>query len=273
MGSMAFRMLAWSEPGDPRVENEDFVATSADVAVVLDGVTPLDRDDTGCQHGVAWYARTLGTYLLQLAGDRRDSLADCLATAIRRVRDDHAGTCDLDHFDSPAATVSAVRVRDGRLEYLVLSDASVVLDLESDGTKPDIRWITDHRASEVGRRLRAAGIPPTGHAVRTHRNRAGGYWVAAERPEAAYQALGGSVPVAEVRRAVIASDGATRLIDVFGLFDWTDALDLIEHEGVDAYVARTRAVEKEDAARPSASRVNRGKTHDDTTLVFLTRWT
>jgi hypothetical protein len=266
MGPMDFRMVSWSEPGNPRVENEDFVATSAGVAVVLDGVTPLDRDDTGCQHGVPWYARTLGTYLLQLAQDPGESLADCLATAIGRVRDDHSGTCDLDHFDSPAATVAAIRVRDGRLEYLVLSDAAVVLDMD-DG----IRWITDRRASEVGRRLRASGIPPTGRSVRAHRNRAGGYWVAAERPEAAYRAIDGSVSAAGVRRALLASDGATRLVDVFGVVDWPGALDLIEHQGLDAYVARTRAVEKADVARPSGSRVNRGKSHDDATLVFLTR--
>lgn len=263
---MDMHMVSASEPGDPKVENEDFVATAAGVAVVLDGVTPLDRTDTGCQHGVAWYARTVGTYLLELARAKRDSLADCLATAILRTRDHHTSTCDLDHFDSPAATVAAVRVRGSGLEYLVLADAAVVLDLGD-----DVRWVTDHRAAEVGRRLRASGARPSGRAVRAHRNRAGGYWVAAEHPEAAYHAISGSVSMADLRRAVVASDGATRLVDVFGVVDWRGALDVIEHEGPDAYLARTRAVEKADGARPHDRRVHRGKVHDDATLVFLTR--
>ena len=255
-----------TEPGDPGVPNEDFVAASPSVAVVLDGVTPVDRADTGCRHGVAWYATRVGTEVFRLvAGDVDDGearsprpLTDCLADAIALTRDAHADTCDLDHFDSPAATVAVVRLHAGRLEYLVLSDAAVVLDLAS-GQHAH----TDHRAGEVGRRLRAeSGARPSARAVRSHRNRPGGYWVAAERPEAAYEALTGSVPAAELRRAMVATDGATRLVDTFGTLDWTGALDALEEAGVDAWIARTRAAER---AAPAL----RGKVHDDATVVLL----
>ena len=57
-------MLA-TDPGTPGWPNEDFTAVAPGAAVLLDGATTVPRTaDTGCVHGVAWYARTLGTALL-----------------------------------------------------------------------------------------------------------------------------------------------------------------------------------------------------------------
>jgi len=285
MERMCVEVSYATEPGDPAVPNEDFVAATPAVAVVLDGVTPMDRSDTGCVHGVAWYARTLGAHLFRLAGGegpdgREVPLADCLAGAIGLTRDTHAGSCDLAHPDSPAATVGAVRLHGGRLDYLVLSDAAVLLDTGTDAGS-DVRALTDHRAGEVGRRLRAEGLRPTAPVVRSHRNRPGGYWVAAERPEAAYEALVGTLPVAEVRRVAVATDGATRLVDTFHLVDWRGALDALEQDGPPAWIARTREVERAEAARAEAAADRAepgaappppprgGKVHDDATVALL----
>jgi hypothetical protein len=261
------RQVAYATvPGDPGIANEDFVAATPSAAVVLDGVTPMDRSDTGCRHGVAWYARTLGSDLFALAtttGSQPRSLVDCLAEAIGRTRDAHSGSCDLAHPDSPAATVAVVRMDGERIDYLVLSDAAVVLDL---GTR--VREVSDHRAGQVSQRLRASGVRPTAPVVRAQRNQPAGYWVAAERPEAAYEALTGTVAATEVRRLMLASDGATRLVDTFGLYDWPGALDALQSEGPDAWLERTRVAERADAADP-APRVRRAKVHDDATVVFF----
>ena len=256
-------------PGDPDIVNEDFVAASPSAAVVLDGVTPMDRSDTGCRHGVAWYARRLGTELFALAtttASQPRSLVDCLADAIACTRDAHSGSCDLAHPDSPAATVAVVRMVGDQIDYLVLSDAAVVLDL---GTH--LCEVSDNRAGQVSRRLRAGGVRPTGPVVRAHRNRPEGYWVAAEQPEAAYEALTGTAATAEAHRIVVASDGATRLVDTFGLYDWPGALDVLQRDGPDAWLERTRAAERAEAADPAGAR--RAKVHDDATVVLFGRTT
>ncbi len=45
-------------PGDPGTPNEDWVAVTSDLVVVLDGATV--RTETGCVHGAAWYTGELG---------------------------------------------------------------------------------------------------------------------------------------------------------------------------------------------------------------------
>jgi hypothetical protein len=252
--------------GDPAIPNEDFVVASPEVVVVVDGVTPLDRSDTGCRHGVAWYARTLGTRLFARAHGGTEPLTDCLSAAIAQTREAHGDGCDPAHPDSPAATVAAVRVRDGTLEHLVLSDAAVVVD-----TGEHVRLVTDNRAGQVSRRLRTEGVRPTGPVVRARRNRPGGYWVAAERSEAAYEALTGDTPLSGVRTVVVATDGATRLVDTLGWGDWRSGIAALREDGAGpvAWIARTRAAEREEAARPPDERRFSGKVHDDATLALL----
>jgi hypothetical protein len=251
-----------SEPGDPAIPNEDFVAASVDTVVVLDGVTPVDRDDIGCRHGVAWFVRTLGTRFLACATNDPTPLVDCLADAIGYTRDAHTDSCDPSHPDSPAATVAAVRVRHPWLDYLVLSDACVVLD-----GGDAVRAVTDQRAGAVSRRLRAAGTQPTGSVVRSHRNRADGYWVAAERLESAYESLSGTVDLADVHRVVVATDGATRLVDTFHEVDWKAALEELQQAGPAEWIRRTRQAERVAAESQSRRLV---KTHDDATVALVT---
>jgi hypothetical protein len=156
--------------------------------------------------------------------------------------------------------VASVRVRDGVLDFLVLADSTVVLDGD------ELQMVSDHRAGDVSRWLRRRGERPTGPAVRAYRNRPRGYFVAAERPESAYEAVTGSVPSDGLRRVVLATDGATRLVDTFKLLDWPTALDELTKCGLEAFLDRTRDVERDDAAR---GRRHGAKVHDDATIVLL----
>lgn len=259
-----------TEPADNTIANEDFGAATADTVIVLDGVTPLDRGDVGCRHGVAWFARTLGADLLAHASGGTAPLTDCLAAAIETTRDRHAVTCDPNHPDSPAATVTAVRIGAGELEYLVLADSPLVLDAGG-----SLTVITDDRPARTGRRVRAAETYPTSmelaRAIRARRNRSDGYWVAAEDPAAAGAARTGRVPLAGLDRVVLASDGAARPVEELGLTDWREALRALEKEGVRAWLARTRAAERADAQQRRASGAPpRWKVHDDATIAVLT---
>ena len=151
--------------------------------------------DTGCGHGPAWYVRRLGAHLVD-AARLEVPLADVLAAAIARVRDDHGSGCDLAHPGTPQATVCLLRVRPEAVDYLVLSDCSLVLDRGG-----EVEMITDLRAEHTSQPLREAALAggrPYGSenrearlrrlvaAQRRYVNRDGGYWIAAADPAAAY---------------------------------------------------------------------------------------
>jgi len=233
------RVTLASDAGTPGWPNEDFAAVAPGVAVLLDGATQVPSDaDSGCLHGVAWYARSLGTVLLAeiLAGPGAP-LADSLAAAIAQVRALHADTCDLASPRTPCATVTALRHGGDGIEYLALSDSTVAADL-ADGREPLI--ITDER-------------------------RAGRYRVAAASPEAAGNSLTGTFPLAGLRGVALLSDGAARQVDLYGLISWPAAVALLREAGPAELIRQVRAAEASDS---DCSRWPRQKAADDATAVY-----
>ena len=102
-----------------------------------------------------------------------------------------------------------VRALEQRADYLALADAVLLLDT-ADGRKV----ISDERVSQLaGKEREAANQVPTGsalklrrraqltRALRRARNRPGGYWVAAADPQAASQAVTGTLPRKGLYRA------------------------------------------------------------------------
>ncbi|MEU9983734.1 UTRA domain-containing protein [Streptomyces sp. NPDC050856] len=254
--------------------NEDTVHVSPTGVVVLDGLSAPKDLPMGCIHGTPWFVRQLGTCLINLIGDDAVSLREALRSAISEVNDLHRDTCALDQEAVPASTVVMIRERGDVLDYLVLSDNVLVLDLGDEG----IRTITDKRVEEVaGAEMEAALQGPTGtpeHAARVSalvtvqrhlRNRPGGYWVAATDPAAADEAITGSIDLAQVRQAALLTDGASRLVDSFGALSWEQLLDLLRVEGPAALIARTREVELAD---PAGERWPRFKRSDDATAAY-----
>src|SRR6266567_1579128 len=118
-----------TRPGSDKT-NEDFVGGVGETAVLLDGAGGPAELANGCVHGTPWYVRNLGLQLLTRVSNGPElPLAELLAQSIALVADLHKDTCDLAHPGSPSATVAAIRARDTDVDYLVLSDAVVVLDL------------------------------------------------------------------------------------------------------------------------------------------------
>ncbi|RFS85700.1 hypothetical protein D0T12_11930 [Actinomadura spongiicola] len=245
--------VSWAtEQGSAERGNEDFVAAAAGAVVVLDGCGLPLGTDLGCAHGTAWYARSLGTRLLarmldgtyppgvppagppvgppggvHTPGER--PLVARLAGAIADVAAAHRATCDLRVPTTPAATVLALRLRGGLVDYLVLADSTVLLDGRS-----GVQEIT------------------------------GGHHYAAADPAVADAAVTGTVPVDELRHVLLLTDGATRLVDLFGATDWAGLTALAVDSGPAALIERTRDVERTD---PRAVRWPRGKAHDDATVA------
>ncbi|WP_436771957.1 integrase [Yinghuangia sp. YIM S09857] len=255
--------------------NEDFAAYTQYAAVLLDGAGTPAGLDTGCIHGVAWFARTLGSTLLaEIDAGRNGSLAECLATTIDEVADLHADTCDLENPLTPSATVVAIRRRGPELEYLVLSDSVLVLDGPGD---PLV--VTDDRLDVLKRsrppsKLDSLRLGTEEHATTLrqavaetakYRNQQGGFWVASVDPKAAAQALTGVVPVEGLRSVLLLSDGASRLVDTFGLASWSELVALVGDAGPAELTRRVRAAEADD---PQGERWPRAKAEDDATVMM-----
>lgn len=254
-----------SVPGEPDRANEDFAALSPQgAALVLDGVTPPPDGQTGCIHTVTWFVQKLGPALLRRAERRDQSLADCLADAIAQTAAAHESTCDLSHRRTPQATVVALRWDDRQVEYLVLSDSVLLLDVNGAVTP-----ILDGRLDEVTGRPDLRAIRYTRQyfdALESLRNADGGFYTAAADPEVAKRAVTGHLPRAEVRAAAAMSDGVTRWTEVFGFGDWAELFARIEDKGAAQVVDEVRAAETAD---PDRTAFPRGKSRDDASVVFL----
>jgi hypothetical protein len=228
------RITLATEPGKPDWPNEDFAAVAPGAAVLLDGATTFPRGaDTGCVHGVAWYARTLGSALLaNIIATPPAPLAEALATAIADVRSRHESTCDLASPKTPAATVTAVRAEPGGISYLALSDSTIAADYY-DGRPPLI--ITDnHRAARA-------------------------------TPDAAADARTGTIALDGLRGVALLSDGATRITDRYALIGWPALLQIVRADGPAALITQVRQAE---AADPDAARWPRSKITDDATAIW-----
>ena len=166
-----------------------------------------------------------------------------------------------------------MRLKDTALEYLVLGDVTVLID-----TADGIQVITDDRVDKTARAERdeadrypfgsaekQAALLRMKHAELAARNQPGGYWVAAADPFAAQHAITGEVPLDSVRRVAVLTDGAARLVALFGLLDWPDVLDVLEQNGPTELIRRVRAIE---AADPSCMKWARNKRSDDATAVY-----
>jgi hypothetical protein len=228
------RVALATEPGKDDWPNEDFAAIAPGAAVLLDGATTFPRGaDTGCVHGVAWYARTLGTSLLAgITATPPIPLASALATAISDVRNRHETTCDLTIPTTPSATVTAVRAEPEGLSYLALSDSTIAADY-GDGRSPLI--ITDaHPAAKTS-------------------------------PAAALNARTGIIATGGLRGLALLSDGATRITDRYELLGWPALLNAIREHGPATLIRQVREAESAD---PEGKRWPRSKIRDDATIIW-----
>ena len=244
--------------------NEDFAGAVPAAAVVVDGAG-IPGAESVCRHGVAWYAARLGGSLLSLLALGPDrSLAAVLAEAIQQVTAEHRGTCDVADPISPSATVAMLRLSGGRVEHLVLGDAVVVLD-RADGAplvRSDPREVVISRSYRPALEAAGAGTDEYRRVLgelRAHRNRPGGFWVAKDDPRAAAEAVTGSAAVPELTGAVLLSNGASRIVDHFGLTDWPGFLALLAAGGPAEIIQRVRRAEAGQAVAA-----------DDATIVHCT---
>jgi hypothetical protein len=269
------RIATATAPGSDQVPNEDAVCSSARVAVVVDGVAAPAGLDTGCIHGTAWYAQQLAARTASTCENSQVDLRAALHDAIALVADSHKDSCDLMAEGTPSATVAIVRENGTQVEYLVLSDATVAIAADD-----QVEVITDERhLALLAEPRRAVQSAPVGSDERDQllrdlimiqrklRNVPGGYWLAGAVPTAADHALCGSVPISDGLCVAAMTDGAARLVDMFGAQPWLDALWDLRKFGPDEWIRRVRDIEATDA---TLTRWPRYKISDDAALARCT---
>jgi Protein phosphatase 2C len=238
-----------SEPAPGRL-NEDYAIVTPTWCAVLDGATAPEHIDSGCVHDVRWIVRQLAGELMRTLTISQDiPLAEALAGSIQATCEAHESTCDLTNPDSPSSTVTILRMGKASFEYLALADSPLIVDTG------ELAVLVDDRTAHL-KDYTYAGVSVA-------RNNPGGFYVASTKPDAAYEAIQGSIPSAEIRRAALLTDGASRLADYFHRLTWQQLMDTLEHEGPTQLIARTREIERAEGGS------RRRKPHDDATAVFL----
>ena len=165
-----------------------------------------------------------------------------------------------------------LRALDDRADYLALADATLPLD-----TADDLKIISDERVNQLaGRNAKPPTRVPVGSQAPPTRPAHPGAAaspqptrrlpVAAADPEAARQAVTGTLPARSLRRAVLLSDGASRLVDLFELATWEELLALLAANGPEELLRQVRAAEALD---PEGRQWPRTKHSDDATAVYL----
>jgi hypothetical protein len=262
-------ITAASEPGSPDKPNEDGVAITANMAAVLDGATV--RTDTGCIHGVPWFVENLAGSLVKY---KELAPVDALTAAINETADAHRDICDLEHPGTPSAALAIAQVHENSLRYLVLGDVTLAVE-----TTDGLQIITDNRVDSTAKAEReAADALPNGssekaealvrmkHAELAARNVPGGFWIAAGDPAAANHSLAGEIPLRTIYRVVLMTDGATRSIRPFGLYDWPGIFRTLATDGPDRLIKQVRMAEDAD---PAGVQHPRNKIHDDATVAVI----
>ena len=269
-------------PGTVGRANEDAFAILPDLVVVADGATSPPHLGDGCIHGPAWYSRTLVAGVTAAHADDPKALpADLLAAAITSTTRAHVDTCDIAHPGTPSATVAILAFFNGIVRWLVLGDCTLAIDAGQ-----GLQVITDDRLSNTSKAERAAikvpgGATAAGHrervdalviAQRRFRNRSNGFWVAAADPNAAYQAYLGESPCDKahpVGQAALMTDGASRIVDTYGVLAWAQLLKSLQVAGPPELLEEVRRAEHSDHLADSFPRI---KLSDDATAVYAS-WT
>lgn len=254
----------------------DRIVITRNTVAVLDGASAFEP--AGVPPGE--YATCLGASIAAaLAENPAAPLASVLAEAIAAT----AAALDLDGGDGcPSSTVVMARLAGGVLDLLALGDSYVFYSTGPGG--PAYGMLTDgrlaglHLPQQWQYRERLAAGSGYDHAHREllralqrgqsrHRNRPGGYWIAAADPAAASHALTLTLPATAGTWAVLATDGIVNTARHLGLDDWP----ALARSGPAALARLLRHCQDwEHHADPGGRQFPRSKQHDDKAIAALT---
>ncbi len=256
----------------PRVNNEDFVLTADNFALVLDGSTNLgmykNRPDA------AWFVRAFSSAFAE-SFDGSDCKSAALF-AMRKARSEYISLCGVDPVGEtalPSASFSVMFEASGMLNITLLGDCSAIVYpkngkpysiCQGGVAKFDnevitrIKKISESQGISVSQ---AAIEPEILEMLRSNRalmNTEGGYWILSFCEEALDHMLTASVPLCDISHAALFTDGFSRAQNL--LLEGIPSKSLAQIYG---------DIFDEEEADSDFAVVPRFKLHDDAACVLV----
>lgn len=264
--------------------NEDRHGHSAGMlAWVIDGATDvLEQPLVGDGSDAAWFAEAAHRALTVAALDPPDHLSDlpgllCAAVAEEFAR--NAYRQPAGRHEHPSATTLILRVHDRRLDYVAVGDCALIarsgdtlhtvgLGGHEAGDRSTAQVLTtfqkqNHTASPDDAK---AHMWPKIRAQRAGINRPDGYGALSITSPPAQFIVSGGFEVSPGDHVLIATDGLTRLSEVYRRHEPAQLFDTAISRGLHALVTELREIETADASCRNYPRV---KATDDATALLL----
>lgn len=262
--------------------NDDAYGAVGDFAWVLDGATGLGRNLVSTSSDAAWLAQAINEELAQACATISDRpTPEILRVALGRVAARYQAALagqSAELFERPTAAGILLRVFPERAELTGFGDCRAIFHGHDglDGFGGGIIEALDGASIAALKAVFAAKpqaslkearaeIWPLLRAQRANFNTQGGHWALAPDPAVVSHA-NTRIFARPPGPILLASDGFTRLWDVFGLVDARAALHACATGQGAALYARLRAAEIAD---PEARAFPRIKQHDDATWLCV----
>jgi hypothetical protein len=263
--------------------NDDRAGYAGAYLWVIDGATDCapQRYLPG-ESDAAWLAERFHRQLLARAKDAEGTLTDLIAGATASVREDFRKEQIrklTDRGHQPAAAALIARLQGGVLEVAGLGDCELFVaqpgsraslhgvDRSKLGDRAAIERIqktmTEHGLDWHTARAKAK---PGGTISRRVMNKPGGYGVLSIDMAPLDLIHQEAIPLESGARLLFATDGFTRLYEVFGAYAEETLLEAAFEKGLAALIFELRTLESKDEACERAPRV---KTRDDASAILV----
>jgi len=263
--------------------NDDRAGAAGGLAWVIDGATDLVSPPlTGTASDAAWLAAEMDALL---RSDRRVAslplsdvpayLAGHLAQAFAKVRQ----RLPAGQEEYPSAAAVIVRATPEGLDYVTLGDCVLIaqdrgkaqyigVEEEAAGDRWAVDEIGAYLARDATATLAAArqDLWTKFATVRARMNIDGGYGIFTITPPRPALVRSGRLTLGAGGRVLLATDGLSRLVDVFRRYDHGKLLDAASTHGLSALLEELRAIETAD---DECLAFPRTKVSDDATGILL----
>lgn len=280
------RLDAISLPGSPSRPNEDACGCAGAFAWVIDGaILPGTPPIMDAPSDAAWFAAFADARFTALAPSAKDGarlvlqvVEEARAAFLARVRE--SGHAEREERHTwPAAALTLAHVRAGEVETLTLADTiAYVRDAAGAtytlGEAPDLRRAESALAArfmrETGTTCDAVRDTPAFRADQERRRRAvveSAPAIFGLHPDAVALAERGSVTADGETYVLLASDGFSALVELYGDTDAAGLLDAALADGLAPLARRLRVIETD--LDPTGITYPRFKRSDDATAILL----
>ena len=266
--------------------NEDAFGYDVDCAWVLDGSTGLNgkrlvADENGSD--AQWYAAAFSDYLKTALPGSKDPLPEIFSKGVRQVwaEFERRAGGSVKREDVPCCVGTAIRIRDGFLEYINVGDCCLLVRFHDgsvtellDSTLVGFDKNTMRLAVEISQK---EGIPisacrqkilPELRRVRMTMNTPEGYISLANNADTVLQAKTGKISLSQIRDVCMVSDGFSEYYNMFRLCETLEEfMNTVETVSPEMLFDRLLSAQKEDGDFKAHPRF---KLSDDSTILYFT---